>query len=100
MYRKFISTFFLLIFTAFISAPTIVAMVDDAIDVSVFFASSEEEEKGNEKEKDKELLFFESLDSEFTEDLTKGANRLIYYFKKYSKPHLNLILPPPEHNII
>lgn len=100
MYRKFISTFFLLIFTAFISAPTIIAMVDDTVDVSVFFASSEEEEKGNEKEKDKELLFFESLDSNLSFNSSKVTNGLTYFFKKYSKPHLNLILPPPEHNII
>lgn len=100
MYRTVISTFFLIIFTAFVSAPTIIAMVDDTIDISIFFASSEEEEKGNEKEKDKELLFFESLDSDpdlYSNGKTSG---LAYFFKKYSKPHLNLILPPPEHSTI
>lgn len=100
MYRTFISTFFLIIFTVFISAPTIIAMVDDTIDVSVFFASSEEEEKGNEKGKDKELLFFESLDN-YPDLCSNGkTNGLAYFLKKYSKPHLNLIFPPPEHNTI
>ncbi|MCF7567340.1 hypothetical protein L3X37_03035 [Sabulilitoribacter arenilitoris] len=100
MYRKVVSTFFLIIFTAFVSGPTIILMVDDTIDVSAFYASSEEEEKGNEKEKDKELLFFETLDSDSNIYSNRETIGLVYFFKKYSKPHLNLILPPPEHSII
>ena len=87
-----LSTMFLL----FIAAPTIITMVDDTIDVSIIFSASEEEEKGNEKHIDVELLF--SNDATNDSDLVYLSieNNLGYYFKKYPKPHLNLISPPPD----
>ena len=77
-----------------LTAPTIITMVDDSIDVSFFFVSSEEEEKGGEKDKDMEVLFFDLNLSESYFTSKKTKNNLKYYFKNYSKPHLNLISPP------
>ena len=80
-----------------ITAPTILVAIDDSIDVSVFYSITEEEEKkGNEKNKEFEVLVIIS-NSDF-EGFNSADNKedLEYQFKTYSKPHLNLISPPPE----
>ena len=95
MLRNLVSIFFSLIFLAFLAAPSIITIIDDSIDVSIFYASSEEEEKGHEKNKDTEILFSESINNDLVFDSKKTKNNLGYYFKNYPKPHLNLIIPPP-----
>ena len=90
------SIFFTLIFVAFLMAPTIIRLIDDSIDISVVYTTSEEE-KGGEKIKDIEVLFFE-LDHCLDEEVLSLNNSTShYYFKNYIKPHLNLISPPPEY---
>ena len=44
MTRSFISLLLSTIFLVFLAAPTIIVVVDNSIDVSIFYASSEEEE--------------------------------------------------------
>jgi len=94
MSKQGISVLFSVIFLLFIAAPTIITMVDDTVDVSIIFSTAEEEEKGfkivfsNEKANESDLAF------------TSIENNLGYYFKNYPKPHLNLISPPPELNIL
>jgi hypothetical protein len=84
----------------FLTAPTVVLLIDDSIDVSSFYASSEEEEKGSEKNKEKELVFSDLDVSELGVTTLEVENNLGYFFKKYPKPHLNLIFPPPEFYIL
>jgi len=87
----------------FIAAPTVIVIIDDTVDVSFFYTSAgEEEDKGLEKNKDVEVMF---LDLDLNEaDFASNAieNKTCYFFKKYQKPHLNLISPPPriQHIII
>ena len=100
MSKKVISVFLSALFLFFVSAPTVIMMVDDSIDVSVFYTSSEEEEKGQEKNKDKELLLYDFSKALSDLDLNETENNLVYFFKKYPKPHLNLIFPPPELHIL
>jgi len=85
---------------ATITAPAILMVIDDSIDVSLFYdVSEEEEEKGNEKNKELDILVV-NLNSEFEDSSSsKIQKNLGYCYKKYPKPHLNLISPPPEHNI-
>ncbi|MCF8273917.1 MAG: hypothetical protein K9I95_08795 [Flavobacteriaceae bacterium] len=94
---RYISSIFLtLIFVAFISAPTIISMVDDSFDTSIFYSVTEEEEKiGHIK-----VLLNTHASSEVDFSLLKTLNTKEYFFKKYSKPHLNLISPPPELHIV
>ncbi|WP_299117380.1 hypothetical protein [uncultured Winogradskyella sp.] len=75
-----------------ISAPTVIASLDNSFDTSIFFNINEEEEK----EGVKLLLEDVSLDLEnyFLDNLKTDSDG--YTYKKYSKPHLNLISPPPE----
>lgn len=98
--RRIISISFSVIFVAFLLAPTIITIIDNTIDVSVFYASTEEEEKGNQKNKDFEKLFFETSQTESTFFNNEDEDDLEYMNKKYPKPHLNLISPPPELNIL
>jgi len=83
-----------LLFLAFLTAPTIIAMTDSSIDVSIFYAASEEEDKNPKK--NIELLFSDIGFSEISYLIFKNENHLIYFNKRYSKPHLNLISPPPK----
>lgn len=100
MSKKGISIFFSVIFLLFVAAPTVMVIVDDTVDVSMFFTFAEEEEKGQKKHKDIEV-FITDLDCD---DLNFGSfkakNRKGYCYKKYPKPHLNLISPPPELHIL
>lgn len=100
MSRNVVSICLSVIFLVFLVAPTVITLVDDTADVSMFYAASEEEEKGSEKDKEIEVLFFE-LDNNDEDDASSiGENNLGYYYKKYPKPHLNLISPPPELHIL
>tara|TARA_R110000850_G_scaffold187348_4_gene313161 strand:- start:13 stop:297 length:285 start_codon:yes stop_codon:yes gene_type:complete len=82
------------LFLAFISAPSILIAVDDTIDVSMFYSIAEEEN---------ENLKFPISNNEYHESDnlfgTDSKEYLGYYFKNYSKPHLNLISPPPDYII-
>lgn len=84
----------------FLTAPTVIAILDDSIDISFIYSTSEEEEKSNEKNKDIDLKFYDLLDDESDFVLTKTEHIQSYFFKNYPKPHLNLISPPPELNIL
>ena len=81
---------------AFLMAPTIITLVDDSVDISIFYTSAEEEEKGSEKNKDTEKLFYENPYPESVFAYFNSDNELEYIFNTYSKPHLNIISPPPE----
>lgn len=85
-----------MIFLVFLVAPTVIVIVDDSIDISVFYSASEDEEKGSEKNKNSEVIFLDADTSEphITSNNTK--NNIGYYFKTYTRPHLNLVSPPPK----
>lgn len=103
MSRSIISICFLTIFLGFLVTPTVISVIDNSIDVSFFFDSSEEEEKGsekNEKNKNIEVLFFDINHNENDFASNETENSLEYCFKNYPKPHLNLISPPPELHIL
>ncbi|WP_246277468.1 hypothetical protein [Winogradskyella ursingii] len=86
------AVFFTILFVALLSAPTIITSFDDSIDISFFYSLSEEEEN----EKNFKLVFETDSDSEIFFDAKKRKGKGIYKFKKYPKPHLNLVSPPPE----
>jgi len=82
---------------ATIIIPSVLVFVDDTIDITFLLdTSEEEEEKGKEKNKELEVFVVEySTDSDSIFYSEKEDN-LEYTYKKYPKPHLNLIFPPPE----
>ncbi|WP_299249112.1 hypothetical protein [uncultured Lacinutrix sp.] len=92
MLKKHISIFFTILFLAIITAPSIIMILDDTVDISVFYSLSEEEEEI----KHAKLLFSDNEeDLDYLRSILK-TNNLCYFFKNYSKPHLNLISPPPD----
>ena len=97
MNRSLLAIFFSLFFLALVTAPTILVVIDDSVDIAFFYdISEEEEEKCNKKNKEFEK-FVVDLDTESDDFVTlKIRLDLEYTFKKYRKPHLNLISPPPE----
>lgn len=101
MPKNIVSILLTFIFVAFLTAPTIISLVDDSVDISIFYtSSSQEEEKGLEKNKEVEILFSDSRMSDLDFSSTESENNLRYFFKNYPKPHLNLISPPPENHIL
>lgn len=95
--KRFISIFFTIVFVAFVTAPAIITIIDNDVDISMFYTSSEEEEKGNEKNMDYEKLFFENPQIETTFTTKKTKYDLEYVYKNYPKPHINLIFSPPDN---
>ncbi|MDG5490880.1 hypothetical protein [Psychroserpens sp. SPM9] len=97
MKQKLSALFFLLIFTALITAPSVVMAIDNTIDISCFYTiNEEEEEKGPQVNKQGKVFYHESM---HMLDYVKGFDKkrkFAYFFKNYPKPHLNLISPPPE----
>lgn len=84
--------FFLFAFLAIISAPTIVMSFDDNIDITECSNLGEEEETEHLK------ILFDSISepSEFAHLNLTISHKIEYTLKIYSKPQLNLVLPPPE----
>ena len=71
--------------------------IDDSIDISCLYSiNEEEEEKGHEVTKEGKAFYHQSV---HILDHIKGIDKkrqYAYFFKKYPKPHLNLVFPPPE----
>lgn len=102
MSRNIVSIFLSIIFLAFIAGPTVLVLVDDTIDVSIYYNASSSEEEENSAPKIKEVngLFSDSDLSDTGLFSNDDENNLVYYFKNYPKPHLNLISPPPDFYIL
>nr|WP_321221514.1 hypothetical protein [uncultured Psychroserpens sp.] len=97
MRQKLSAIFFLIIFTALISAPSVVMAIDSSIDISCLYTmNEEEEEKGHQGSKGGKIFCQESMSLlDYINGMEK-AKQTAYFFKTYPKPHLNLISPPPE----
>jgi len=99
MFKKTVSIFFTVLFLGIISVPSIIVVIDDSINISLV-PSTSEEEKGNEKHVDIEVFVSKGKANESYLALDSSENNLGYYNKKYPKPHLNFISPPPQFNCI
>ncbi|MGY0407616.1 MAG: hypothetical protein ACWIPJ_04575 [Polaribacter sp.] len=99
MSKKGIPILFSVVFLLYIVTPTIFMIVDEAVDVSILFSTSEEKEKG--KHVDIDILFSMTQTNNFDLVFSFSERNLEYFDKKYTKPHINIISPPPElSNII
>ncbi len=95
MYKQTISYFFLILFTVFISAPTVISVIEKSFDTSIFFSVNEEENKVNETK---------TLEVKLS-DIQKFGISIFYlekeksyttYIKNYTPHHLECFSPPPE----
>ncbi len=97
MKSKLSAIFFLLIFSALITAPSIIVAIDDSFDITCFYTiTEEEEESGHQISKEGKMFYFELTSMlNYVKGFEKDG-QFAYYFKNYTKPHLNLVSPPPE----
>ncbi len=100
MSKNGIATFLSVAFLLFIATPTILLIVDDTIDVSIIFSSAEDEEKGNEKDVSIEVFLASIEISHYHVVFSATENSLVYFYKKYTKPDLNIISPPPDLRLL
>lgn len=98
MSKKRVSIFFSILFLLFITAPTVVTLVDNSIDITFIYSTSEEEQENHSTDKNVKLFVaqFKTTDIEFT--AFKEAKHLMHCSKTYAKPYLNLVFPPPENS--
>lgn len=83
---------FAIFFIVIVAAPSVILSIDDKIDISLFAGENEEEEKENLK-----LLFDISFDEVNSDDAISANHKLDFYvLKRYTKPSINLISPPPD----
>ena len=98
MPKTFISILFSAIFVLFITAPTIVSLLENNIDMSMFYNIAEEENS-------KETVKLISLGINTSKELhglfncLDQDNTFNFYLNTYSELHLDLVSPPPERHI-
>ena len=98
MNKRIISLFFTGLFLGLIATPSVIVILDDSIDTSIFYSITEEEESGKAKNI---LSPFSLHTNDVSSDFLPRINRFFSYrFNNYPKPHLNLISPPPEFHIL
>lgn len=95
MYKNKIAVFFSIVFLTFIIAPTIITMVDNAVDISFIYSNSEEESSSKLSEKSKIILSPLKI-SEFVFSSSKKISATTHTDKNYTNPYLNMVFPPPE----
>ena len=96
MHKKTVSYFFLILFTLFIAAPTIISVIEKSFDTSIFYSVNEEENKVNETLKTLEIKLtdhYKYCISFF--DLEKEKS-YTSYLKNYTPHYLECLSPPPE----
>jgi hypothetical protein len=104
--RVLTASFFSILFTLVLVAPTVISLVDDTQEILVFFDLNEEEEnkegeKGKESKKDAEIKLFTAAQNgrSSLNKIQEKRNirfRSKYYFSEYSK----IEIPPPKTALI
>ncbi|MGG5488166.1 hypothetical protein [Gaetbulibacter sp. PBL-D1] len=100
MGKKVTSLAILIIFSAFLAAPTIISIVDKDFNVAAFYSVNEEENSQNEISKNVEVKF---LDNSLYDDLIVFDNSIkhnSHYQINYSSLSLENLSPPPEQHIL
>lgn len=99
MSKKSLPILFIIIFITFTVVPYVFVFIDDTVDISILISvSDEEEEQGENKNKRKKIKALSKdniVDSIFFSAF-KNIEYINCIYKKYTKPHLNIISPPPE----
>ncbi|ADY28975.1 MULTISPECIES: hypothetical protein [Cellulophaga] len=89
MFKKFSSIFLAILLVGFIITPTVLLHLDDSIEISITLNSGEDEECNSLE------IISSTTNWTFLHPFTSSITP-VYYSKTYSKPHFNLLLPPPE----
>ncbi|RSK41642.1 hypothetical protein [Mangrovimonas spongiae] len=96
-----IAIFFSIIFMMFLVAPTVISVIEDTYDLTIFYSVNEEENKEqNEVQKNLEVKYLENLGFSSVFWDNDENNSFSYYLKNYSPLVLECVSPPPEQNIL
>tara|TARA_R110002049_G_scaffold80402_3_gene204460 strand:- start:444 stop:740 length:297 start_codon:yes stop_codon:yes gene_type:complete len=91
-----IALFFTFLFVGLISAPTIITLVDENQDISIFLNLSEEEEESHGKQAIKEIKVYPTTDLiVFFRKIQKKKN-VRFTSKNYISLYPKILTPPPE----
>lgn len=96
MPKKTVSYFFIILFTLFLAAPTVISVIQKSFDTSVFYSITEEENKVNETLKVFEVKLIEHERfglCVFDLEKEKSYNS---YIKNYISNDMECFSPPPE----
>ena len=100
MQKHHIHLFFSLIFIAFLTAPVIIPLVDESIDISIFHGLNEDESENEKHEltKDIELIItqFHASDDSLIRTKRKAIPSNDSWYLQF---YLNISTPPPEQHI-
>jgi len=100
MQKGIIHLFFSLIFVAFLTAPAIVPLIDDTVDISIFYGLNEDEGEIEEHEITKDIEIILSQLHNDDDSIIRNKRKVIpsndsWYLQFY----LNISTPPPEQHI-
>lgn len=91
---KLIARLFLFLFIAFLSAPTIIKLIEKSVDTSVFYSMSEEE---HAKKEVKHLVYIEATTSNFKlKNAIDGKLILSENLSKHDNVSKSIFAPPPN----
>lgn len=96
MPKKTVSLFFLIVFTLFVSAPTILSLIEKNHDTSVFFNVNEEENQTKETLKIFEVKLLKSDSFQLSSLDSESEKTNSFYLKQYTSHDMECISPPPE----
>lgn len=96
MQKKTVSLLFLILFTAFLSAPTLISVIEKSFDTSVFYSVNEEENKANETVKIFEVKILENANSHMSLINSEKEKSYSSYLKNYTPFAIECFSPPPE----
>jgi len=96
MKKRIIASFFSLVFTLLITAPTVISVLENSFDVSVFFSVAEEESKEKDSNKTIELIVLETKNEVSSLFFFEDTKITSYYSKNYNPFKVESNLPPPE----
>ncbi|HTG65364.1 MAG TPA: hypothetical protein VL859_03205 [Flavobacterium sp.] len=91
---RLIARFFLFIFITFLSTPTIVKLIEESTDISIFYSISEEE---HVKKEVKNLVFIDAVTVTFVLE-RKLVSSLIHSenLSKHDNVSKSIFTPPPD----
>ncbi|HJS00533.1 MAG TPA: hypothetical protein VJ780_06330 [Flavobacterium sp.] len=91
---KLIARFFLFLFIAFLSTPTIVKLIEESADISVFYSVSEEE---HVKKEVKNLVYYVDSNSSFELKSTPIKSLILSEnLSKHDNVSKTIFTPPPD----
>jgi len=97
--KKILSCFFLIIFGAFLIAPSVIKVIESNADIAFFFNVAEEEKTdnaSNQLKEVKELPYHKSSEMAMASLEQKRSEYHFYILHNYDMV-IDVISPPPEH---